>query len=111
MSFQGIILGFKCGGRDLRVVREGIEGGVGGRKLFVLAYFASLQKLFSFSLHAFSIASSKHYILACLIAAPLALLASRDSCQASSVWFLLCHLKALLASSTSLPISSDYQGT
>ncbi len=61
------------------VVQEGIEGGVGGRKLFDLAHFASLQKLLPPSLHALSIASSKDLLFAGLIAAPMALLASRYS--------------------------------
>jgi hypothetical protein len=62
------------------VWRVGIEGGVGGRKLFDLAHFANLQKLFPPSLNAFSIASSKLCLFALLIAAPLALLALRYCC-------------------------------
>jgi hypothetical protein len=88
-----------------------MEGGVGGRKLFDLAHFANLQKLFPPSWHAFSITPSKHCLLAFLIVAPLALLASRYSCQASSEGFLLCLLNALLASFRSSQISSDHQGT
>jgi hypothetical protein len=65
------------------VVREGIEGGVGGRKPSDLAHFASVQMLSPPSLHALSIASSKDFLFALLIAAPLALLASEYSCQAS----------------------------
>jgi hypothetical protein len=93
------------------VVRKGLVGGVRGRKLYDLAHFASLQKLFPPALHGFSIASTKHWLFACLIAAPLTLLASRSSCQASSVGFFLCLMKALYAFSTSSPISSDHQGT
>ncbi len=93
------------------VVRVGMEGGVGGRKLFDLAHLANLQKLFPLSLDAFSIASSKLRLFALLIAALMALLASRYSCQVCSEGFLLCCLKALLASSTSSPICADHQGT
>ncbi len=57
-SFQGITLGFKSGGWALGGDEGRFEGGVGGRKLFDLAHFASLQKLFTPSLHAFSIALS-----------------------------------------------------
>lgn len=89
----------------------GIEGGAGERKLFDLAHLANLQRLFPSSLDSFSITSSKHCFFALLIAAPLALLASRYSCHASSWGFLLCLLCALLASSTSSLTSSDYQGT
>ncbi len=93
------------------VVREGIEGGEGGRKHFDLAHLASLQKLIPPSLDAFSVASSTLHLFALLIASHLALQASRYCCQASSEGFLLCLLIALLASSTSFPISSDHQGT
>jgi hypothetical protein len=41
----------------LGVVRESIVIGVGGRELFNLAYFTSLQKYCSHVLHAFIIAS------------------------------------------------------
>jgi hypothetical protein len=87
-----------------------MEGGVGGRKLFDLAHLANLQKLFPPFLDAFSNASSKLRLFSLLIAALLALLASRYSCQVCPEGFLLCHLKALLASSTCSPISADHQG-
>ncbi len=45
------------------VVREGIEGGVGRRKAFDLAQFASLQKLFPPFLHTLSISSSTDFSL------------------------------------------------
>jgi hypothetical protein len=41
-SFQGVTLASSVVAGPWGVVREGIEGGVGGRKLFDLAHFASL---------------------------------------------------------------------
>jgi hypothetical protein len=80
-------------------------------KLFDLALIANLQKLFPPSVDAFSIPSSKLCLFPPLIEALLALLASRYSCQASQEIFLLCLLRALLASSTCFPMSSDYHRT
>ncbi len=91
-------------------VRLRIEGGAEGKKLFDLAHFANLQKGFPHSLHACSIASSRHCLIALQMAALLALFASRYSCLASSVGFLLYFLNALLAFSTNSCISSDHLG-
>jgi hypothetical protein len=76
-AFRASHLASRVVARPWGVVGGGIEGSVGGKKLFDLAHFASHQKLFPPSLHAFSIALSKHCLFACLIAAPLALSALR----------------------------------
>jgi hypothetical protein len=93
------------------VEREGTEGGVDRMILLDLALFANLKKLYQRSFDIFSIASLKLCLLAVLIAAHLALLALRYSCLVSSVRFLFCLLRVLLAYSTSSFMSSDHYGT
>ncbi len=61
-------------------------------------------------MHEFLVATSKHCLFACLIVASLALLASNNPCQAISIRYFLCLSKALFASPTSFPVSSNYQG-
>jgi hypothetical protein len=92
------------------VTRLGIVRGVGGRWLLLFAHFANGQ--IPLLPHVVSAAAClKCAALAFLIAAPLALRASRYDLQASALGCLPCSLLALLAFFTSWVSSLDHQGT